>query len=157
MQATTRDFAKRHDNAGLGTTEDYSPRYRDSPAAIAGSLDKRAVDTTGKTMDSSRARAFGNMRAESMRLSSEKDKEFFIFTPRPWNDTVDRWHIPSSPRSRYENSDSDADRVSVLNNYLYITGLKPKSAAALGFDPTMIMPGLPEGGNEVGYGYALEG
>ena len=152
---------KRADAAGLSTTEENPPWYRDSPAAVASALDKRTDaadhDTTDKTMDSIRARAFGNMRAESMRLSSEKGKEFFLFTPRPRNDTVDRWHIPVQLRSRYEKSNSDADRVSVLNNYLYVTGRRPKSAAALGFNPTMSMPGLPEGGNEVGYGYALEG
>ncbi|GAB7334559.1 hypothetical protein MBLNU13_g06538t1 [Cladosporium sp. NU13] len=155
--AVANALDKRADAAGSSTTDDNPLWYRDSPAAVASGLDKRAVDNTGKTMDSIRARGFGNMRAESMRLSFDKGKEFFVFTPRPRNDTVDRWHIPVSLRSRYENSDSDADRVSVLNNYLYVTSRSPKSAAALGFDPTRSMPGLPEAGNEVGYGYALEG
>lgn len=97
------------------------------------------------------------MRAEDLRSTSEKGKELFTFTVHPRNDTVDRWHIPSVLQAEYNASKSDADRVSILNEYLYITARVPKPASELGFTPTMSAPGLPEGGNEIGYGYALDG
>jgi len=37
------------------------------------------------------------------------------------------------------------------------TGRELRSAAELGFQPTMALPGLPENGNEIGYGYAFAG
>ena len=104
-----------------------------------------------------RAEVFANKRRDSLRGTSERGKLFFQFTPVPRNDTVDRWHIPEAIKRRYESAEDDSDRVSVLNNYLFVTGRQPQPAATLGFVPTMMMPGLPERGNEVGYGYALAG
>jgi hypothetical protein len=137
------------------------PWYRESPAAAAEDLSVRSQDdtqTAGEAkMDELRKAAFEGMRDESLRVKSERGKAFFEFTLKPRNDTVDRWHIPESLRNRYDNADSDADRVSILNMYLYVTGRTPLPATVLGFTPTMMLPGLPEGGNEVGYGYALSG
>ena len=135
------------------------PWYRDSAASVAEGLAKRDSfsEKSNAKMEALRRDVFGNMRRENLRSTSEKGKGFFQFTPHPRNDSVDRWHIPTVLRARYESADSDADRVSILNSYLYVTGRQPKTATELGFQPTMYMPGLPEGANEVGYGYALEG
>ena len=135
------------------------PWYRDSAATVSEGIEKRDsfTDKSNAKMEALRREVFGNMRNEQLRSTSEKGKAFFQFTPHPRNDTVDRWHIPSVLRARYDAATIDADRVSILNTYLYVTGRTPKSAKELGFTPTMYMPGLPEGGNEVGFGYALEG
>jgi len=37
------------------------------------------------------------------------------------------------------------------------TGREVRSAAELGFKPTMALPGLAENGNEIGFGYAYAG
>lgn len=100
---------------------------------------------------------FGNIRHEHLRVSTEKAKAFLQYTIHPKNDTVDRWHIPETIAGRYADAYGDSDRVSILNYYLLETGREVRSAAELGFKPTMAIPGLPDNGNEVGYGYALAG
>jgi hypothetical protein len=146
-------------NEKRGDESTDTPWYRDSAAAVAEGLTKRDTynDKSEEKEAANRDEAYGNMRSESLRRSSEKGKAFFIFTPHPRNDTVDRWNVPVALKYRYETAETDADRVSILNNYLYATARTPKPAEELGFVPTMMMPGIPDNGNEVGYGYALEG
>ena len=99
---------------------------------------------------------YDNMRAESLRETSERGKALFQFEVIPRDDQVDRWHVPTDLQSRFDHSRSDAERVSVLNYYLMVTGREPKSAQELGFTPTASEPGLVDE-NEVGFGYALAG
>lgn len=104
-----------------------------------------------------RAEVFGNMRHEHLRVSTEKGKAFFHYTIHPKNDTVDRWNVPATIKGRYDAALDDAERVSILNYYLLETGREVKSALELGFKPTLAIPGLPDNGNEIGYGYAFAG
>lgn len=55
-------------------------------------------------------------------------------------------------QAHYDRAGSGANRVSILNMYLYVMGRAPLPASVLNFTPTMMLPGLLEGGNEVGYG-----
>ena len=97
-----------------------------------------------------------DMRNKALRDTSERGKALFDFTPKPRNDVVDRWHVPDELLARYNVATSDAERVSVLNYYLMVTGREVKSAKELGFTPTSDIPVLPET-NEIGYGYVLAG
>ena len=99
---------------------------------------------------------YHDMRREPLRTSSERGKAFFEFTPKPRNDLVDRQHVPAELRERFDSAKTDAERVSMLNYYLMVTGREPKPASELGFQPTFDKPGLTEK-NEVGFGYALAG
>ncbi|KAI0521165.1 hypothetical protein F5B22DRAFT_653540 [Xylaria bambusicola] len=133
--------------------------YTDSASGIAESLDKRASSAVQKKEEYERTlreRVYKNMRTEPLRESSERGKALFEFTPKPRHDLVDRWHVPSELRERFESTSSDAERVSILNYYLMVTDREPKPAAELGFTPTFDAPGLTHV-NEVGYGYALAG
>ncbi|KAI1426464.1 hypothetical protein F5Y12DRAFT_742307 [Xylaria sp. FL1777] len=133
--------------------------YTDSASGVAQSLKKRAGMTTEQkeTYEKSlRDWIYNDMRAEPLRESSERGKAFFEFTPKPRNDSVDRWHVPVELQERFNASQSDAERVSILNYYLMVTDREPKSAKELGYTPTFDAPGLTEE-NEVGYGYALAG
>ena len=133
--------------------------YKTAPAAEANAVEKRDThaERAEEKMAELRDYVFTDMRSDKLRDVSERGKAFFQFTPTPKNDTVSRWHIPSQLATRYANATDDADRVSILNYYLYVTGRQPRSAAELGFNATLMMPMLVEDGNEVGYGYALEG
>ncbi|KAI1739626.1 hypothetical protein F4680DRAFT_466417 [Xylaria scruposa] len=133
--------------------------YTDSASGVVNALDKRTSPTAQKKEEyeiSLRERVYKNMREEPLRESSERGKALFEFTPKPRHDLVDRWHVPTELRERFDTSQSDAERVSVLNFYLMVTDREPKSAAELGFTPTSDVPELPER-NEVGYGYTLAG
>lgn len=133
--------------------------YSDSASGIAESLVKRSgLSNTEKQSYEKALRnwIYYDMRGKSLRESSERGKAFFEFTPKPRDDVVDRWHVPPELQDRFNISDSDAERVSILNYYLWVTGREPKSAEDLGFTPTFDKPGLTEE-NEVGYGYALAG
>lgn len=132
--------------------------YADSASGVAKSLDKRAMNSEEKESYEVDLRLwiYHNMREKPLRESSERGKSFFTFETHPRNDKVDRWHVPAELINRFDSTTSDADRVSILNYYLMVTGREPLSAADLGFAPTMEEPGLVEG-NEVGYGYALAG
>ncbi|KAJ8122223.1 hypothetical protein ONZ43_g1526 [Nemania bipapillata] len=133
--------------------------YTDSASGVAESLDKRTSPAAQKKEAyerSLRERIYNNMRTEPLRESSERGKAFFEFTPKPRHDLVDRWHVPGELRERFDTTRSDAERVSILNYYLMVTGREPRSAAELGFTPTFDAPGLTET-NEVGYGYAFAG
>lgn len=101
-----------------------------------------------------RAHVFGNMRAETLRESSDKGMAIFDFEIKPHSDMVDRFHVPADLRDRYDASIDDHERVSLLNFYLYLTGREPRAASELGFETTATGPELIEGG-DVGYGYAL--
>ncbi|KAF2186412.1 hypothetical protein K469DRAFT_707074 [Zopfia rhizophila CBS 207.26] len=155
--------------------------YSDSASGVTGSLESRRDEKTNWYADSAKgmldslAKRVGmthsekesyekalrewiyyDMRGKPLRESSERGKAFFEFTPKPRHDKVDRWHVPAELQERFNATDSDAERVSILNYYLMVTGREPKSAKELGFTPTADKPGLVET-NEVGYGYALAG
>lgn len=147
------DKAKRDENINW---------YTDSASSVAESLDqgskKRSLTPNEKKTYEKTLRDWikEDMRTKPLRESSEQGKAYFEFTPKPRNDTVDRWHVPAELQERFNSTDSDAERVSMLNYYLMVTGREPKPAVELGFTPTFDKPGLTET-NEVGYGYALAG
>ncbi|KAM0171484.1 hypothetical protein ACHAPC_011025 [Botrytis cinerea] len=146
------------DDAGLSERAEAASWYKESSAADSAGLDKRdAADAVAARQEQLKREVFGNMRKEHLKVSAEKGKAFFQFTIHPKNDTVDRWNIPAAIKRRYDDADGDADRVSILNYYLMETGREIRSAAELGFKPTMALPGLAENGNEVGFGYAYAG
>jgi len=130
----------------------------DPAEGMASSVEKRKLDYGEKESYEVDLRRwiYKNMREDSLRETSERGKALFLFEVKPRHDDVDRWHVPADLQSRYDHSKSDAERVSVLNFYLMVTGREPKSALELGFMPTSSEPGLVEE-NEVGYGYALAG
>ncbi|KAL9084576.1 MAG: hypothetical protein Q9165_008001 [Trypethelium subeluteriae] len=132
--------------------------YSDSAAGVANSIQKRALSVEAKEDFESDLRRwiYSRMRDVPLRDSSERGKAFFEFTPKPRTDFVDRWHVPIELEKRFQGSGSDAEKVSVLNYYLMVTGREPKSATELGFKPTASEPTVVEG-NEVGYGYAFGG
>ena len=123
---------------------------------MASSIEKRNMNREEKESFELNLRRwiYNNMREDSLRETSERGKALFEFEVKPRYDQVDRWHVPADLQSRFDHSESDAERVSVLNYYLMVTGREPKSALELGFTPTASEPGLVEE-NEVGYGYAL--
>ena len=142
----------------LNKRDDDSNWYADSAQGVASSLEKRKMDHDRKEAYELDLRRwiYNNMRGKSLRETSERGKALFQFDVKPRHDEVDRWHVPKDLHSRYDHAKSDAERVSVLNYYLMVTGREPKSAQELGFTPTALEPGLVEE-NEVGYGYALAG
>ena len=135
---------------------DDSDWYTDSAQGVASSIEERGMSVAEKDSYELDLRRwiYDNMREESLRETSERGKALFEYDVKPRYDQVDRWHIPADLRGRYDHSESDAEKVSVLNYYLMVTGREPKSALELGFTPTASEPGLVET-NEVGYGYAL--
>ncbi|KAI0150789.1 hypothetical protein GGR57DRAFT_514060 [Xylariaceae sp. FL1272] len=138
--------------------EDNTDWYSDSSAEMVEALNKRSMTYKEKENYEKTLRdwIYEDMRRKPLRESSERGKAFFEFTPKPRNDVVDRWHVPAELQERFDATDSDAERVSMLNYYLMVTGRDPKPASELGFTPTFDKPGLTET-NEVGYGYALAG
>ncbi|PVH96852.1 hypothetical protein DM02DRAFT_472289, partial [Periconia macrospinosa] len=133
--------------------------YSDSSSGVAKSLDKRSWTNAEKEEyeKSLREWIYQDMRRQPLRESSERGKAFFEFTPKPRNDVVDRDHVPVELQERFNGAETtDAERVSMLNYYLMVTGREPKPASELGFQPTSDKPGLTEK-NEVGFGYALAG
>ncbi|KAI0016085.1 hypothetical protein F4780DRAFT_783581 [Xylariomycetidae sp. FL0641] len=150
--AESLDSAKRATDGG---STDW---YTDSASGVAESLTKRAMTNAEKEgyEKSLRDWIYEDMRTKPLRASSERGKAFFEFTPKPRVDVVDRWHVPAELQERFRSVATDAERVSMLNYYLMVTGREPRPASALGFQPTFDRPGLTET-NEVGYGYALAG
>ena len=171
-------------STGKNKRDDSTNWYSDSASGVAGSLEskeKREESTnwysdSASGMAESLAKRFGlsntekqsyeealrdwiyyDMRKKTLRESSDRGKAFFEFTPKPRDDLVDRWHVPVELQERFNAaSTSDAERVSILNYYLMVTGRDLKSAEELGFTPTADQPGITET-NEVGYGYMLAG
>ena len=159
---TTNWYADSASGIAKAVTErspaDETDWYADSAQGVTSSLAKRKMDYDEKEAYELGLRwwIYKNMRGESLRETSERGKALFQFDVKPRDDLVDRWHVPEDLRSRYDVAQSDAERVSVLNYYLMVTGREVASARALGFTPTAAAPGLVEA-NEVGYGYALAG
>ncbi|KAL1603440.1 hypothetical protein SLS60_005027 [Paraconiothyrium brasiliense] len=144
---------------GSASESDKTNWYSDSASGIIASLSKRSGLSNSEKQsyeEALRDWIYYDMRGKSLRESSERGKAFFEFTPVPRNDEVDRCHVPLELQERFNATDSDAERVSILNYYLWVTGREPKSAGELGFMPTFDKPGLTES-NEVGYGYAPAG
>ena len=140
-------------------SSDSTNWYSDSASGVLETLTKRAgLDNAEKESYEKALRdwIYYDMRGKALRDSSERGKAFFEFTPKPRDDEVDRWHVPQELQERFNGTDSDAEKVSLLNYYLWVTGREPKAAKELGFTPTFDEPGLTEE-NEVGYGYALAG